>query len=83
MKETDFSNRKALERYQGDLNSHIFGRNIQGLWQLILTPDMILTSYLRWNKKVSRSSSHFFIKIGHHKKLGSSLLVRVLSTISQ
>ena len=52
MKETDFSKRNALERYQRDLNSHIFGHNVHGLWQLILIHDMILTSYLRyvWNK---------------------------------
>ena len=31
MKETDFSNRKALERYQRDLNSHTFGHNVNGL----------------------------------------------------
>ena len=31
MKETDFSKRNVLERYQRDLNSHIFGHNVHGL----------------------------------------------------
>ena len=41
MKEIDFSNRKALERFQRNLNSHIFDHNVHGLWQLILIQDII------------------------------------------
>ena len=38
----DFSDRKALERSQRNLNSHIFDHNVHGLWQLILIQDIIL-----------------------------------------
>ena len=41
MKEIDFSNRKALECFQRNLNSHIFGNNVHGLRQLILIQDII------------------------------------------
>ena len=41
MQEIDFSNRKALERFQWNLNSHIFDHNVHGLWQLILIQDII------------------------------------------
>ena len=40
MQEIDFSNRKALERFQRNLNSHIFDHNVHGLWQLILIQDI-------------------------------------------
>lgn len=41
MQEIDFSNQKALERFQRNLNSHIFDHNVHGLWQLILIQDII------------------------------------------
>ena len=41
MQEIDFSNRKALERFQQNLNSHIFDHNVHSLWQLILIQDII------------------------------------------
>ena len=41
MQEIDFSNRKALERIQRNLNSHIFDHNVHGLWQLILIQNII------------------------------------------
>ena len=31
MQEIDFSNRKALEHFQRNLNSHIFDHNVHGL----------------------------------------------------
>ena len=42
MKEIDFSNRKALERFQRNLNSHILGNNVHGFWQLILIQDILI-----------------------------------------
>ena len=51
MKEIDFSNRKALERFQRNLNSHIFGNNVHGLRQLILIQDIILLPKIYMKQK--------------------------------
>ena len=51
MQEIDFSNRKALERFQRNLNSHIFGNNVHGLRQLILIQDIILLPKIYMKQK--------------------------------
>ena len=58
MKEIDFSNRKALERFQRNLNSHIFGNIVHGLRQLILIQDIIFITWDIYETKRSPDRYH-------------------------